>query len=195
MMRLILLLLLCWSTSSWAMFQCKDADGVITFRDTPCPTLPNSTLDETRARYKVSAESARLAIQLRIGMQIEQAIKLLGSPVEQASNGDNAWYLFRTSVADGLGTYEAEMYTLDGKVTSLSDDYRRLWARGKIWRGVTYEKVLWTWGAPKEQTEETTEEGLKRTLVYDSNAKGGTLDTVYLIDDKVTDIEYGNRSL
>ena len=192
-MRWVCLLFLFWTTSSWALFKCENSEGVITFRDTPCPATSTSSLEDNRARFRVSAEAAKLANQIRVSMKIEDAIKYLGQPIETASNGDNAWYRFRTSVADGLGTYEVELYTLKDKVTSISDKFRRLWARGKVWRGVSYETVLWTWGAPSEQTEESTDEGLKRTLVYDSNAKNGSLDTVYLLNDAVTEIEYDTK--
>ena len=192
-MRWACLLVLFWSTSSWALYKCENAEGVITFRDTPCPATVSSSAEDNRVRFRVSAEAAKLANQIRVSMKIEDAIRHLGQPVETASNGDNAWYRFRTPVADGLGYYEVELYTLDDKVTSISDEYRRLWARGRVWRGVSYETVLWTWGAPSEQTEETTDEGLKRTLVYESSAKNGSLDTVYLLDDAVTDIEYNTR--
>ena len=194
-MRWIFLLLMFWTTSSLALYQCEDEAGVLTFRDTPCPSTPTSSVGQNRIKFRVSAESAKLATQIRLGMPVGEIIRLLGQPIDSAVHEDNAWYRFSVPVAEGQGVYQVDLYTLKDRITSIADDYRRLWARGKIWRGVTYEDVLWTWGEPTEHSEETTDEGLKRTLVYDSKAKFGSLDTVYLLNDKVDIIEYGTSSV
>jgi len=192
-MRWFLVLFVFWTTSSLALYECKDAKGVLTYRDTPCPSTPTSNIEQTRAKFRISAESAKLATQTRLGMPISEVKRVLGEPVDSATHENKAWYRFRVPVAEGLGVYEVDLYTLKDRISSISDDYRRLWSRGKVWRGVSYEDVLWTWGEPNEMSEEQTDQGLERTLVYEAMTKGGSLDTVHLVNDEVLEIEYSNR--
>jgi hypothetical protein len=189
-MRWIFLVFMFWSTSSLALYECRDSGGVLTFRDTPCPSTPNSSIEQNRTKFRVSAESARLATQIRLGMRIDEVKKVLGEPLDSAAHEDKAWYRYRVSVAEGVGVYEVDLYAFKERITSISDDYRRLWARGKVWRGIEYEDVLWTWGEPSEITEKETDQGLERTLIYDAKTKNGSLDTVRLVNDEVMEIEY-----
>lgn len=184
---------LLWSPASWALHQCKDEKGVVSFRDTPCPTSPTASLEQNRLKFQISAEAAKLATQVRLGMAVDDIAKLLGKPVDSATNGERAWYRFQTPIVNGKGLYSLDVYTLKDRTTSITDEYRRMWARGKVWRGIDYESVLWTWGEPTEKTEENTTDGLKRTLVYESKSKKGNLDTVIMVDNKVTEIIYKTR--
>ncbi len=190
-------------TSHGEVFRCEDEQGNVTFRDTPCPVFPDrgqtqSPFAEGRRQRPDLADDSRpydwlsiaqIADQIRLNTAIDHVEALLGSPKEQQRAGIRARYVFELPVLREM-TYQAEIYTVNNRVTAVHDNFRRHYIQGVVTPGMLYDEVLMTWGAADAEQPRRTTRGLETTLNYTTDERRGRGNQVILRDGVVVSIQY-----
>lgn len=204
----VLIALLLIAQSADAVFRCVDEQGVVTFRDTPCPILPDrsereqapSRTDTVRDRAALTDETqpldwldiARMASRIRLDTDIDQVEALLGTPIEQQRAGIRAHYVFELPIYPNT-TYQAEIYTVNNRVTAIKDTFRHHWAPGLVAPGMDYDEIMMTWGPPDDELHRRTTQGIETVLIYTTEDRDGQGDRIVMLDDVVISVQYDVR--
>lgn len=205
----VMLVLLLAAPPVEALFRCVDEQGVVTFRDTPCPIRPDSATqrsgtdrgDIPRDRLAPDAdetppnwlEVARIASQIRLATDIGLVGALLGNPVEQRRSGIRAHYVFELPVLRAATPYRAEIYTVNNRVTAIKDTFRHHRAREPVTPGMDYDEIVMTWGPPDDERLRRTSQGIETVLIYRGERQAVQGDRVVMLDDIVVSIQHDVR--
>jgi hypothetical protein len=201
--RLFAALLIAVPMTSHGVFRCEDAQGNITFRDTPCPVRPDHggpqppRVEEGRQRPTPDGDSlpydwlsiAQIANQIRLNSPISYVEQLLGEPEEQQRSGIRARYVFELPVLRGMA-YQSVIYAVNNRVTAIHDTFRRHYIQGVVTPGMLYDEILMTWGEPDAEQLRRTTQGIETTLSYTTDEPSNRGNQVTLRDDVVVSIQY-----